>query len=135
MKGHRQAGEKRAFETERETMTAKKWLLQTEQTIHMPVSKALELVSKLEWDGNLDTIAGELIAAACALAKVVDKLPKDADGDPIEDGRNYFFPCANGALKFAAYFGPQPESLTPYPWIEGHKTKAAAQAALKKAEP
>ncbi len=64
-------------------MTEKKWFQQTEQTIHMPVTKALELINKLEWDGNLDTIAPELIVAACALAKVVDKLRKTEDGIPM----------------------------------------------------
>ena len=57
---------------------------------------------------------------------IIDKLPKDADGDPVEDGKSYFFRCANGALEFVAYLSPQPEGLSPYPWNKGHKTAEAA---------
>ncbi len=73
-----------------------------------------------------------VLNATDRLQAIVDKLPKDADGDPIEDGRNYFFPCNNGALKFAAYFGPQPENLPPYPSTKWHKTREAAEAAIAK---
>ena len=65
------------------------------------------------------------------LVEVVKRLPTDADGDPVEDGKSYFFRCANGALEFVAYLGPRNRSdgILLYPWHEGHKTREAAEAA------
>lgn len=65
------------------------------------------------------------------LLDVVDKLPTDVDGDPIEDGKSYFFRCANGALEFVAYLGPRNvrDGVLSYPWHEAHKTREAAEEA------
>ena len=65
------------------------------------------------------------------LQTIIGKIPKDADGDPIEDCRSYFFPCANGSLEFIAYFGPRAgfDGPSPYPWEKVHKTREAVEAA------
>jgi hypothetical protein len=60
---------------------------------------------------------------------IVDKAPKDADGMPVEEGRPYFFRCANGVLQFWAYLGPQASSPTRYPWEKGYRTEEAAETA------
>lgn len=82
-------------------------------------------VDKVDW----------LIAEVERLGPIVAKLPKDVEGDPVEDCRSYFFPCANGAIEFVAYLGPRyrGDNPMPYPWDKVHKTREAAEKAKEKA--
>lgn len=63
------------------------------------------------------------------LQAIIDKIPKDIDGDPIEDCRSYFFPCADGSLEFVAYLGPRAsfDKPIPYSWEKAYKTQEAAE--------
>lgn len=73
-----------------------------------------------------------LIAEIERLEAIVGRQQRTADGVLVEDGKPYYFPCANGFLKFVAYLGPQSEHLKPYPWNEGFSTPEAAEAARGK---
>ncbi len=84
------------------------------------------------WDAEHNSLLRQrhdLEDKVARLQAIVDKTPKDADGDPVEDGKSYFFRCANGALEFVAYLGPQTPGDRPssYPWHKGHKTREAAK--------
>ena len=71
------------------------------------------------------------IAAALAdrerLSAIVGRQQRTADDVLVEDGKTYYFRCANGILKFVAYLGPVSEYFTAYPWDEGFSTPEAAE--------
>ena len=62
------------------------------------------------------------------LSAIVGRQARTADDVLVEDGKTYYFRCANGLLEFVAYLGPQFEHLTPYPWDKGYSTPEAAEA-------
>ena len=85
-------------------------------------------------ENAVEYINAELADEVERLTAIVNKLPKDADGDPIESGKPYWFPRGDGgAIRFFASLEPCTHSQRAYVWHEARLTSEAAIAAAKAA--